>query len=97
MLLVSSKHWYMRFYLSAVHHSLIDAVIAEMVSEAKKTITNAEDAVANEVAYHDLCWIKAKRDAEPKPTPVDNFTRTLSDIELLYLVEHKLSTTPLLS
>ena len=30
------------------------------------SITNAHDAVANNVIYHDVCWVKAKRDADPK-------------------------------
>ena len=47
------------------------------------SITNAEDAVANEVVYHDAYWVKAKREAQPKPIKVENFVETLSNIELV--------------
>ena len=30
------------------------------------SITNAEDVVANEVVYHDVCCVKAKREAQSK-------------------------------
>ena len=30
------------------------------------SITNAEDVVADEVVYHDVCCVKAKREAQPK-------------------------------
>ena len=46
------------------------------------SITNAEDAVANEVVYHDVYCVKAKREAQPKPK-VENFVETLSNIELV--------------
>ena len=29
------------------------------------SIPKADDAVANDVVYHDTCWIKAKREAAP--------------------------------
>ena len=53
------------------------------------SITNAEDAVANKVVYHDVYWVKAKREAQPKPIKVENFVETLSDIELVNLLESK--------
>ena len=51
--------------------------------------TNAEDAVANEVVYHDVCWVQAKREAQPKPIKVENFVETLSDIEFVNCLESK--------
>ena len=51
------------------------------------SITNAEDTVANEVVYHDVCWVKAKREAKRKPIKVENFVETLSDIELVNYFE----------
>ena len=53
------------------------------------SITNAEDAVANEVDYHDVCWVKTKRETQPKPVKVENFVETLSDIELVNCLESK--------
>ena len=53
------------------------------------SITNKEDAVANEVVYHDVCWVKAKLEAQPKPLKVENFVETLSDIELVSCLELK--------
>ena len=53
------------------------------------SITNAEDAVANEVIYHDVCWVKAKREAQPKPIKVENIAETLSDIKVVNCLESK--------
>ena len=53
------------------------------------SITNAEDAVAKEVVYHDICWVKAKREAQPKPIKFENFIETLSDIKLVNCPESK--------
>ena len=48
------------------------------------SIINAADAVANEVVYHDVCWVKAKREARLKAIKVENFVEPpLSDIELV--------------
>ena len=53
------------------------------------SITNAEDAEANEVVYHDVCWVKAKREAQLKPIKVENFVETLPDIELVNCLKSK--------
>ena len=34
--------------------------------------------------YHDLCWVKAKRDVEVETIAIENFAKTLSDIEHLF-------------
>ena len=47
------------------------------------SIIHAEDAIANDVLYHHLCWNSAKRQAEPKSYPIDNAIKTTSDTELL--------------
>ena len=52
------------------------------------SISHAEDAVANDVLYHHLCWNSAKRQAEPKSYPIDNAIKTTSDIELLNFIEN---------
>ena len=51
------------------------------------TITHADDTIANDVLYYNLCWAKAKRLAEPIPKPVENYAKTLADIELLNIIE----------
>ena len=51
------------------------------------SIIHAEDAIANDVLYHHLCWNSAKRQAEPKSYPIDNAIKTTSDIELLNFIE----------
>ena len=38
------------------------------------SLTNAEEAVANEVVYH-VCCVKAKQDAQLKPIKVENTAR----------------------
>ena len=54
------------------------------------SIPKVDDAVANEVVYHDTCWVE---DA-PKKVAIENFVKTLSDIELLNLIELRFSTKP---
>ena len=51
------------------------------------SITNAENTVANEVVCHDVCWIKAKREAQSKPIKVENFFETLSDVKFVNCLE----------
>ena len=58
------------------------------------SIPKADDAVANDVVYHDTYWIKAKREAAPKTVVSENFVKTLSDIELLNLIELRFLTKP---
>ena len=50
-------------------------------------ISHAEDAVANDVLYHHLCWNSAKCQTEPKSYPIDKAIETTSDIELLNFME----------
>ena len=50
-------------------------------------ISHAEDAVANDVLYHHLCWNSAKCQTEPKSYPIDKAIKTTSDIELLNFME----------
>ena len=53
------------------------------------SITNAEDTEANEIVYHDVCWVKAKREVQLKPIKVENFVETLPDIELVNCLKSK--------
>ena len=53
------------------------------------SITNSEDAVANKVIYHDVCWVKAKQEVQPKPIKVGKFVQTLSVIKLVDNLELK--------
>ena len=57
-------------------------------------IPKADEAIANEVVYHGTCWVKAKREAASKKVAIENFVKTLSDIELLNLIELRFSTKP---
>ena len=43
---------------------------------------------------YNLCWAKAKRLAEPKPELVENYAKTLSDIELLNIIETNIHQNP---
>ena len=58
------------------------------------TIIHADDAIANDVLYHNLCWAKTKRLTEPKPKPVENYGKTLADIELLNIIETNIHQNP---
>ena len=77
---------------------MFDSAGENMVSVSKKlegksffrrlnSISHTEDAVANNVLHHHLCWNSAKRQAEPKSYPIDNAIKTTSDIELLNFIE----------
>ena len=54
------------------------------------SISIAVDAVANDVIYHNLCWAKAKKKAVPKEKPAENYTKTLSNVEILNHIEKSL-------
>ena len=43
-----------------------------MLFSCFNSISHAEDAVANNVLYHHLWLNSTKRQAEPKPYPIDN-------------------------
>ena len=67
-------------------------VVSEKLSDKSffrrlNSIPKADDAVADDVFYHGTCWIKVKREAAPKTVVTENFVKTLSDIELLKLIE----------
>ena len=53
------------------------------------SITNSEDAVVNKVIYHDVCWVKAKQEVQPKPIKVGKFVQILSVIKLVDYLELK--------
>ena len=50
-------------------------------------IPSADDAIANDVVYHNICWVVAQRKAKPKNPPAENYIKTLSDIELINFIE----------
>ena len=58
------------------------------------TISKADDAIANDVIYHNLCWAKAKKKALPKSKPVESYSKTLADIELLNFIENRVFQNP---
>ena len=58
------------------------------------SIPKADDAVASNFVYHDICWIRAKREVAPETVVTENFVKTLSDIELLNLIELRFLTKP---
>ena len=55
-----------------------------------KSISIAENFVANNVIYHNLCWAKAKKKAVPKQKPTENYIKTLSNVEILNHTENSL-------
>ena len=54
------------------------------------SISREEDAVDNDVIYHNLCWAKAKKKAVPKQKPAENYIKTLSNVEILNHIENSL-------
>ena len=41
------------------------------------SMTNAHEAVTNDVIYHNVCWVKATRDAEAETIVTENFVKNL--------------------
>ena len=62
-------------------------------SRRLNTIAAAEDATANDVLYHNLCWAKEKKEVERLNTPVreEDVIKTLSDIAFIHLLETNLN------
>ena len=58
------------------------------------SIPKADNAVSNNVVYHDRCWIRTKREAAPKRVVTENFVKTLSDTKLINPTELRFSTKP---
>ena len=58
------------------------------------SIPKADDAVASNFVYHDICWIRAKCEVAPETVVTENFVKTLSDIELLNLIELRFLAKP---
>ena len=54
------------------------------------TITSAEDAVANDVLYHNQYWVIAKRKAKLKSSKPEDYVHTLSETELINFAENYL-------
>ena len=78
-------------YMLVVSEKLPDKSFFRRLS----SIPKADDAVANDVVYHDTCWIKVNREAAPKTVVTENFVvKTLTDIELLNLIELRFSIKP---
>lgn len=53
-------------------------------------IPNAEDAVANDVLYHRVCWVLAQRKAKievTSPQELENISQIVADIEIINKVE----------
>ena len=51
------------------------------------TINHADDAIANDVFHHNLCWANAKRWAEAEAKPMTGYTKTIAEIKLLNIIE----------
>ena len=73
---------------------VLDKIPDKLFFRRLNSSPKADDAVANDVVYHDTCWIRAKREAVLKTVVIENFVNTLSDIELLKLIEVRFSAKP---
>ena len=68
------------------------AVASQLVDKSffrrLNTISIANDAIANDVIYHNLCWAKEKKKAQPKTlNEPENYRKALSKIELVKYIE----------
>ena len=58
------------------------------------TISKADDAIANDLIYHNLCWAKTKKKELPKSKPVETYSKNLADIELLNFIKNRIFQNP---
>jgi hypothetical protein len=64
------------------------------------TIPNADDAIANDVEYHRLCWGRAQCQISSTAKDLhdiqnfDNIDRVLADIEIVHMVQNLLNESP---
>ena len=74
-------------------HSVAEQLADKSFFRRLNSIPAAKDATANDVQYHNLCWAKARREVERLNAPVkdEDFIKTLSDIEIIHLIDTHLS------
>ena len=74
-------------------------VVAEKLDDKSifihlNTISKADDAIANDLIYHNLCWAKTKKKELPKSKPVETYSKNLADIELLNFIKNRIFQNP---
>ena len=52
------------------------------------------NVVDNDMVYHNLCWVNAKRIAKPNAKPTTLFSKTLSGFTLINIIETHIIHTP---
>ena len=74
-------------------HSVTEQLADKSFFRRLNSIPAAKDATANDFQYQNLCWAKARREVERLNTPVkdEDFIKTLSDIEIIHLIDTHLS------
>ena len=72
---------------------LMLSVSGKLSDKSFHTISSPEDAIANDVLYHNLCWANAKKKSVPCVEIEENFSKILSEIELINFVEASLNDT----
>ena len=57
------------------------------------TISAANNVPANDVTYHNSCWVNAKRDADKTNETLSekDYINALSDVEIVHFVEKEMA------
>lgn len=74
--------------------SAAERLIDKPFSIRLSRITRVDDAIFNDAMYHNLYWAKAKKKAEPKVELVDNYLKTIPNIELISFIENRIFQNP---
>lgn len=74
--------------------SAAERLIDKPFSIRLSRITRVDDAIFNDAMYHNLYWAKAKKKAEPKVELVDNYLKTIPNIELINFIENRIFQNP---
>ena len=74
--------------------SAAERLIDKPFSIRLSRITRVDDAIFNDAMYHNLYWAKAKKKAEPKVELVDNYLKTIPNIELISFIKNRIFQNP---
>ena len=74
--------------------SAAERLIEKPFSIRLSRITRVDDAIFNDAMYHNLYWAKAKKKVEPKVELVDNYLKTIPNIELINFIENRIFQNP---
>ena len=79
-------HW-IEFETTAQNMLQVSKMLTDKSFFRRLNTITAEDAVANDVLYHNQCWVIAKRKAKWKSSNPEDQVHTLLEIQLINFVK----------